>query len=174
MIFESSSVRQLIFLLLFVFSVPAFAQSVPEYDLKAGYAYNFAAQIQWPDTGRVNFNFCTLNEENVGLALQKFAGRPLHGRRFVVARLTSLVAINQCQVLYIGAGEVVNLSRINKQLGDEPVLTISDVPEISNVCIKLALDGERLVFDINLERCQQAKLNPGPNLLRLARVVTKP
>jgi hypothetical protein len=167
-------VHYFITLLSLAFSLTAFADPVAEYQLKAGYAYNFAVNSEWPESGRVNFNFCTLNEDNVGLALRRFEGKPLQGRRLVVARLTSLVAINQCQVLYIGAGEAVNLSRILRQLGDEAVLTISDSPALSAVCVKLELEGERLVFDLNLERCRQARVKPSANMLRLAREVLKP
>lgn len=166
--------RQLVFFLFFVFSAPAYSQSVPEYELKASYAYNFASQVEWPESERVNFNFCTLNEDNVGLALRRFEGRPLHGRRLVIARLTSLFAINQCQVLYIGASEAANWPRILRQLGDAPVLTISDAPGGSAACLKLALDGERLVFDLNPERCQKTGLKPSSTLLRLARELIKP
>jgi hypothetical protein len=164
-----------LFPLLFAFvSLSAGATPLSEYQLKAGFAYNIAAYTEWPASDRRNFNFCTLNEENVGLGLAQFEGKQLHGRRLVIARLTSLVAIRQCQVLYIGEREAANLPRILKQLGDEPVLVISDAHEAPAVCVKLALDGERLVFDVNLERCRQAKLNPSSNLLRLAREVTKP
>ncbi len=166
--------HKLIAIFFVAFSLTAFADQVAEYQLKAGYAYNFASFSEWPETTRVNFNFCTLNEENVGLALRRYEGRPLQGRRLVVARLTSLVAINQCQVLYIGASEAGNLPRILKQLGNEPVLTISDVPGVSAVCVKLALEGDRLVFDLNLERCQQARVKPSASMLRLAREVIKP
>ena len=166
--------RRLFVVLLLFASLSAGAEPLSEYQLKAGFAYNIAAYTEWPASDRRNFNFCTLNEENVGLGLSQFEGKQLHGRRLVIARLTSLVAIRQCQVLYVGEREAANLPRILKQLGDEPVLIISDAPEATNVCIKLALDGERLVFDINLERCQLARLNPGSNLMRLARVVTKP
>lgn len=166
--------RRIISLFLVAFSLSAFAEPVSEYQLKAGYAYNFAASSEWPESGRVNFNFCTLNEENVGLALRRFEGKPLQGRRLVVARLTSLVAINQCQVLYIGAGEVDNLPRILRQLGDEPVLTITDVPGVTGACVRLVLEGERLLFDLNLERCHQAKIKPGASMLRLARNAIRP
>ncbi|MDD2741702.1 MAG: YfiR family protein [Rhodocyclaceae bacterium] len=166
--------RRLLILLCVFVSLSVAAEPLSEYQLKAGFAYNIAAYTEWPATDRRNFNFCTLNEENVGLGLAQFEGKQLHGRRLVIARLTSLVAIRQCQVLYIGEREAANLPHILKQLGDESVLTISDASQVTAVCVRLALDGERLVFDINLEHCQQARLMPGSNLMRLARVVTKP
>lgn len=33
------------------------AQALPELDLKATYAYNFAALTQWPPAPRASFNF---------------------------------------------------------------------------------------------------------------------
>lgn len=166
--------RKLLSFLLVALSLSAFADPVSEYQLKAGYAYNFASYTEWPESGRVNFNFCTLNDDNVGLALRRYEGRPIHGRRLVVARLTSLVAINQCQVLYIGASEIDNMPRILHQLGDEPILTISDSAAATGACVKLALDGEQLVFDLNFGRCQRIGLKPNASLLRLAREVIRP
>lgn len=166
--------RRLFVVLLLFASLSAGDELLSEYQVKAGFAYNIAADTVWPTSDRRNFNFCTLNEENVGLGLTQFEGKQLHGRRLVIARLTSLVAIRQCQVLYIGEREAANLPGILKRLGDAPVLIISDALATSNVCIKLALDGERLVFDINLEPCRQAQLNLDPKLLRLARMITNP
>jgi hypothetical protein len=166
-------VRKLFLLLASCLSLVAFADSMPEYDMKATFTYNFAAYTEWPESSRGNFNVCTLNEEDIGQALRKFEGKSLHGRRLVIARLSSLGAINQCQVLYIGERESSNLPRILSQLGDAPVMTVSDVPALSSVCMLLSLEGTRLVFDVNLEPCRQAKLKPSSTLLRLARSVKK-
>lgn len=165
--------RKLIILLASCLSLAANAEPVSEYDMKASYTYNFAAYTEWPESNRANFNVCTLNEEDVGLALRKFEGKRLHGRRLVIARLSSFVAVSQCQVLFIGEREISNLPRILSQLGDEPLLTVSDASSSTMTCMVLSLEGQRLVFDVNLEKCQQAKLKPSSALLRLARNVKK-
>jgi len=52
-----------------------FAQALPELDLKATYAYNFAALTQWPPTARTSFNFCVLGDEGVAEAMRRLEGK---------------------------------------------------------------------------------------------------
>lgn len=174
MIFERIGRRMLPFLIAAACSSPAVrADPVSEYDMKATYTFNFAAYTEWPESNRANFNICTLNNEEMGLALLKLDDKRVHGRRIVIARLSSMVAIRQCQILLIGEQDLINLPRIIGYLGDASVMTVSDVPALSSVCASMSLEGQRLVFDINLERCQHARLKPSSVLLRLARTVQK-
>lgn len=163
--------RVLIFLLAVSWSMMLRADPVSEYEMKATYLFNFATFSEWPDSERATFNLCTLGEEEVGKALLRLDGRRLHGRRLVIARLTSLTALRNCQVLFVGEREVVNLPKIIAQLGEEPVLTVVDRPVSASVGIQMALEGRRLVFDVNVDQCRQAGVKPSSTLLRLARNV---
>lgn len=155
------------------FSLTAQADPVAEYDMKATYLYNFAAFTEWPESDRYSFNLCTLGDENVAQALRRFEGRRIGKQRLTVARLSSLGAIRNCQLLFVGEREVVNLPRIAAELGDEPVLTVSDAALLPQVGIVLSLENQRLVFDVNFEQCRRLNLRPSSNLLRLARTVRK-
>lgn len=155
------------------FSLVAHADPVGEYDMKATYLYNFAAFTEWPESERATFNLCTLGDENIGQALLRFEGKRIGGMRVAVARLSSLAAIRKCQLLYVGEREAVNLPRIVAELGEEPVLTVTDLPLLPQVGIVLALENQRLVFDVNFEQCRRLNLRPSSTLLRLARTVRK-
>lgn len=166
--------RYLAFLLLGCLSFGLQAEPVPEPDMKAIYTYNFALYTLWPESDRTHFNICTLNQDEVGLAMRKLEGKRIHGRPVAVVRLSSLDRISDCQILFIGDRATVNLPRINNLLGSEAVLTVSDMPAQNSVGIVIVPDGKRLVFDVNLERCRQAGLKLSSSLLKLARTVMVP
>lgn len=165
--------RALVLLLLFWFSLAANAQVVAEHEMKAAYLYNFAYLFDWPDSKRANFHVCILGDDEVGLAMQGYYDRRVNGQRMVIARLTTPTPIRLCDILYVGAGEIVNLPKIRNILGNQPTLTVTDKGSLQAVGITLALEGKRLMFDVNLEHCERASLKPKPTLLELARSVRK-
>lgn len=146
---------------------------VAEADMKAAYIYNFGAFTEWPESNRISFNICTLGDDKVGRSLKRYEGKLISNRRVVVARLSSLTAIADCQILFIGDPELPNLGRIANELGHQAVLTVADAPVLPQVAVVIALVGQRLAFEVNLDYCKRASLKPQSNLLRLARVVRK-
>ena len=151
-----------------------FAQALPELDLKATYAYNFAALTQWPPTARTSFNFCVLGDEGVAEAMRRLEGKTLHGRGVTVARLGALSAIRDCDLLYVGADEAPSLPRIVELLGDAPVLTVTDAPQPQPAAVVIVAEGSRLAFEVDVERCHRAGLKLGSALLGLARNLRRP
>lgn len=165
--------RLLSLILAFSFSLAASAQTVSEHEMKAAYLYNFARFTEWPADGRANFNICVLGDEELGQAMRKYDGRRINDQRVVIARLNTMTPVRQCSLLFVGSSELPNLAKINAYLGEFPVLTVSDRPASPQLAILLAVEAEKLVFDLNLEQTQRAKLKPHPSLLRLARNVRK-
>jgi hypothetical protein len=150
------------------------AEAVPEHVLKATYIYNFAALTQWPPMDRGGFNICVFGDSELARVMQRLAGKTLHGRVVSVARLGSLAAIRECQVLYVAADEAVSLPRISSLLGDAPVLTVSDAPATQDAAVRIVPEGSRLAFEVDVERCRRAGLRPGAALLSLARNLRRP
>lgn len=146
---------------------------VAEADMKAAYIYNFGAFMEWPESNRITFNICTLGDDSIGSSLKRYEGKLISNRRVVVARLSSLTAISDCQVLFIGEKELPNLNRIVSELGNQPVLTVTDMPVLPQVGVVISLVGQRLAFEVNLDYCKRVNLKPQSNLLRLAKNVRK-
>jgi hypothetical protein len=169
------SVRVLVLLALLVLGTPGVrAEALPELDLKATYTYNFAALTQWPPSTRANFNLCVLGDDNLAAAMRRLEGKALHGRAVAVARLGSLAAIRDCDVLYVGVDEAPSLPHIVALLGDAPVLTVTDAPPPQPAAILIVPEGTRLAFEVDLERSRRAGLRPGAALLGLARNLRRP
>ena len=166
--------RVLLFLLALWSSPGVLAQALPELELKATYAYNFAALTLWPAAARTTFNFCAYGDEGVAEAMRRLEGKTLHGRSVTVARLRSLSAIRDCDLLYVGANEASSLPRIVELLGDAPVLTVTDAPQPQQAAVVIVAEGKRLAFEIDVERCHRAGLKPGASLLGLARNLRRP
>lgn len=146
---------------------------VAEADMKAAYIYNFGAFTEWPESNRISFNICTLGDDRVGRSLKRYEGKLISNRRVVVARLSSLASIADCQILFISEAEIANLGRIVSELGSQAVLTVADTPVLAQVGVVISLQGQRLAFEVNLDYCKRANLKPQSNLLRLARSVRK-
>ena len=166
--------RVLLFLLALWSSPGVLAQALPELELKATYAYNFAALTLWPAAARTTFNFCAYGDEGVAEAMRRLEGKTLHGRSVTVARLRSLSAIRDCDLLYVGKDEAPSLPRIAELLADAPVLTVTDAPQPQQAAVVIVAEGKRLAFEIDVERCHRAGLKPGASLLGLARNLRRP
>ncbi|HJV53900.1 MAG TPA: YfiR family protein [Noviherbaspirillum sp.] len=156
-------------------ALPASAQTVQEYDLKAAYVYNFALFTEWPtetvyDGG--TFNICVGSASAVRTALVSLGERSIRGRKIAVRNLGAADNPQNCQVVFLESADRERWTHIKKGLGSG-VLTISDDEETGrgSAVIALAMDGNRVVFDIDTRAARQAKLVLSSKLLRLARTV---
>lgn len=155
-------------------SVAAQSQAVPEYVMKATYLYNFMVFSEWPPAGDIrgnadSLNLCVLGQDNFGSALDSLEGKLVNGRKLAVVHLNSMSAFKKCHLLFITEKEAPNMQAIQSALGDAPVLTVADTPAASGAAILLALDGKRLVFDVNLQRIKRIGINLSSKVLLLAR-----
>jgi hypothetical protein len=75
--------------------------------------------------------------------------------------------------LFVDSSDRERWVQIKKGLGGASVLTISDDDEIGHdgSIIALAMDNNRIVFDIDTRAAKQARLVLSSKLLRLARTV---
>ncbi|HWJ94038.1 MAG TPA: YfiR family protein [Telluria sp.] len=154
---------------------PAAAQTVQEYDLKAAFVYNFALFTDWPaDTPYEGgtLNICINPGSALRAPLIGLGERSVRGHKIAVRSLGSARNLRACHVLFLDSADRERWTTIRKGLGSG-VLTISDDEEIDRdgVVVALAMDGNRVVFDIDTRAARQARLALSSKLLRLARMV---
>lgn len=154
----------------------ATAPPVPEYTMKATYLYNFMVFTEWPNTDssvpnapREGLNLCVFGQDNFGSALSNLEGKNVNGRRLSVQRLNHLPGIKKCHLLFVTEREAPNMQSIQSSIGDAPVLTVTDSPLASTAAIMLTVDGNRLVFDVNVQRVKKQGINLSSKVLQLAR-----
>lgn len=153
------------------------AQPVSEYELKAAFVYNFALFTDWPSDTTYEggtLNICI----NAGSALRQSLAslgdnKVVKGRRIAVRHFTALDTLRTCHVLFVEGSDRERWPQIRKGLGGNSVLTISDDDEIADngSVIVLAMDHNRIVFDVDTRAAKQARLVLSSKLLRLARTV---
>lgn len=146
------------------------AEPVGEYAMKATYLYNFSLLVSWPDNNPAeDFNLCLLGYDNIGQAARMLEGKQINGRRLVVARLSTLAFIRKCHVLFIAEKEQSRLRSILKELGDDPILTVSEVRDTAGTMITVYPENERLVFEVDQSQAKRTGLVMSSKLLHLAK-----
>lgn len=153
----------------------AYAQlQASETQVKAAFIYNFALFTTWPASAMppdAPMVVCVHPDHPLQAALEKLTGKPVRGHRLEIRKLNDGAAAG-CHVLVFDA-RVANGIRVSPAAA---VLTISDQPRGAggggpDPMISLALEGGRVVFDIDAAAARQAQLQLSSQLLRLARSV---
>lgn len=92
------------------------------------------------------------------------------------AELTQLMdAVRKCDLLFICGSEKGAWGDIVKALGNQPVLTVADVPGFLEAggIVNFLVEEKKVGFEINLAAAEKAGLKIRSQLLRLAKRVVK-
>ena len=149
-----------------------------EYLIKAGFIYNFANLVQWPQTAFAQPDspivIGILGEDPFGAVIDHaLEGKKVNGRGFVIKRLKSASDLNECHILYVSSADITNPGEILHSLKGLPILTIGEMPGFAKRggIINLVLDNERVRFEVNIDAAKQADLNISSRLLALATII---
>jgi YfiR/HmsC-like len=158
---------------------PARAATVPEYQIKAVFLFNFAQFVEWPASAFPDSGgplvIGVLGEDPFGSYLDETVrGETAHGRPIDVRRLDRLDEITGCHILFISRGELHRLDEIRSTLRGRSVLTVSDAEGFASRggMIRFVTDRNRIRLRINLEAARAAHLTLSSKLLRPARIVS--
>jgi len=151
------------------------AEPVPEYQMKAAYLYNLATFTTWPAQSGNSVRLCVIGQDRFGGALEKLTRSAPSGVRITLTYLSGLQDVKACQIMFIDASERDNAMGILKQLEGQPILTVTDSPELFHMgaIVGLFLENRRLSFDVNYQVAQSASLSMSSKLLRVARNVNQ-
>ena len=150
-----------------------FAAGVSEYQIKAAILYNFASFTKWPETAAQGMNFCVLGRDPFGELIDVLENKTVQGGAIKIVRLRSEKDAGVCRLLYISDSESDRLEGLLAGLQGKAILTLSDIRGAARrgVMVEMALDGPRLVFEINLRAAKDAGVELSSRLLSLARKV---
>ena len=156
------------------------AQSPPtrEYQIKAGFIYNFLKFIEWPAGHRTidDVPICILGNNPFGTAFDTITDKKISDKTLVPDYIKSYLDldIKRYFIIFISSSEIDNLGQILEAISKSSILTISDTKGFANkgVMINFYLDKNKVRFEINPNAAKQAGLKISSKLLRLARNVT--
>lgn len=164
-------------------SVPTSAQSTSaaapsEYLIKAGFTYNFAKLMQWPDRAFTQPDspivIGILGTDPFGNTLRDvLAGKNANGRSFVIKRLKFGAEFKDCNILFVSASETAHLDEIFRAARGLPILTIGETPSFARRggIINFVIEEDKIRFEVNVEAAKQADIAISSRLLTLAKIV---
>lgn len=103
------------------------AQQV-DYKYHTVFMYNFTKYIKWPDASIGNeFVIGVLGSSPITDHLQKMArSKTVNGKPIVIRTYEQPAGIADCQMLFLPQGRSSELQKLRQQLGQQPVLIISE------------------------------------------------
>lgn len=182
MSYSSSIFRAATVTIYLVVSAGAAAAGVSEEDLRAAYLFNFASLVEWPSkslpAAATQLTVCLVGEDDAlngrgAEALARLGGRKINDREVVFKRLQSLAEIKGCHIALIGELERGGAVKLAEALRGGAVLTVAmerdAISTSRDIAICLAIDQDRMVFQVNDDYARRAGLTFSSKLLRLAR-----
>src|SRR5438477_11217331 len=143
--------------------IPTSAQSTSaaapsEYLIKAGFTYNFAKLMQWPDRAFAQPDspivIGILGTDPFGNTLRDvLAGKNANGRSFVIKRLKFSAELKDCNILFVSASETAHVDEILRAVRGLPILTIGETPSFARrgVIINVVIEEVKIRFEVNVE-----------------------
>lgn len=146
-----------------------------EYEIKAAYLFDFAKFVAWPadisKSKATPFTICVLGKNPFGGVLNAtIAGETIGGQSVAAREIASLQEAAGCRIVYIGSSEERRLSALVSELGNLPILTVSEIPQFTEHggMIQFVMEGNRVRFEANPAAAQAVGLNMSSALLRVA------
>lgn len=151
------------------------AGSMTEPELKAAFIYNFVQFTTWPSgllAQAEALNVCVRPHAPVALALSTLSGKMVHGLPLSITALAE-ERLATCHVLFVDAADIALLKKLSALSIPMPILTVAELPDSSadKAMIRLALDGKKIVFDVNAGEAKRSRLIISSRVLTLARSV---
>ena len=155
---------------------PAFADDTIVADksaVEAAFLYNFALFTEWPDLPANEFRICVLGSDPVLAALESVRKKQIKELPVSVTKISSVTQAQSCQVLFVGRSEHASIGNLARQIGNAPVLVVSEENgyDPKNVIIALVAQQGRITFKINRTSAQASSLTVSSKLLKLAQQV---
>lgn len=162
-------------------SVFASAQHYTEYEVKAGYLYNFTNFINWPEgsfsSAEEPFIIGIYGKDPFGMIInQVLKGQKLNGRSWKIKYYFEVGEIDKCHMLFVSRASKTELLAIAEKIKNKPVLTVGD--EIEEFCesggiINFSGKYEKKRFQINNNSALKVKLVISSKLLALSRIISE-
>ena len=146
-----------------------------EYQLKAGYLYNFISFTEWPESIGPAINLCVYGPDPFGAELDALANKTVAGHTLHISRSNNVDALTACQVVFVAREAVSNLARLMDVMEGKTVLLVADSEGAgqAGIALNMVVEAKKIGFEVNLQAAERHGLHVSYRLLRLAREVFK-
>lgn len=156
-----------------------YSQQYSEYEVKAGYIYNFIKFVNWPnysfDNEYAPFIIGIYGDDPFENILNEaFKDRTLYDRKWLLVHYSSPEEIKGCNLLFISNINKTELVKVLDVAKNSAILTIGD--NIDEFCkmggiINFTKQNAKNRFEINNNAAQKVKLVISAKLLSLAKII---
>jgi hypothetical protein len=120
-----------------------------------------------------------VGEPGLEAPLQELA-RQAQARWFSAGAIELVVStdprrLQECQIVFLGRQRPANTSELLEELADKPIILVSEQPEFLEMggCVELAIEHEKLNFNLNLDQMSARKLDLASKMKDLATSLLK-
>lgn len=164
----------------FVLPVRARAEPVAlsEYAVKAALLFNIAKYADWPPEAFLQpgdpIVIGVLGDDPFGEVLDRVVrGRVVNGHPLVIRRASGIAELKGAHLVFVGPGESY-AAQDCVVLEDFHVLTVSDTRQTALfTALNFAVEGDKVVFTVDLTRAARAGVTISSKLLNLAKTVKR-
>jgi hypothetical protein len=169
-------------LLALVSVVPLHGEVSKEYQIKAGFLYNFTKFVEWPSRRFADENapiiIAVLGNNPFEDELQQVvSGRKVNGRAVQIQNVRSIEEIKHAHVVFVSAGEEKALEGNLDALHAAGVLTVGESERFATAGAEIVFTrvDDKVRFEINVAPAERGGLKISAQLQKLAtRVRNKP
>lgn len=141
--------------------------------VKTAFLYNLMKYITWTDSAMTgnDIKVGILGRSIPGNVWGTLNGKTVHSKKIRILTTTDSDDLNGCHVIFILSGERKQISRVMAMIGNDAVLTVSEVDGFitqSDGMVEISLQDGRIAFSINLKRVRAVGLDTSSQLLKLA------
>jgi YfiR/HmsC-like len=159
-------------------AVTAPSHGLTEYEIKAGFLFNFTKFVEWPEGTFVDSNapivLGVVGEHPVGnLLTETFGGKAVNGRAVLVRQFKAGQDLRGCQVLFIASTDKKQMVQILEKLRGSTVLTVGEGSGFtqSGGMIAFLVEGNKVRLEIDLEAASEAHLKISAKVIAVAGLV---
>jgi hypothetical protein len=145
---------------------------------KANLLYNIAKFVEWPEiqaTPGSPLVFTILGEDELAAELAGvLSSKSVNGHPVFVRFARRPQDAKGSQILYLASSALPQLEATLAVVDTSAVLTVSDAPGFAahGGMVGFSTEGERVRFEVNLDKAERTGLKLSAKLLSLARLVT--
>jgi hypothetical protein len=148
-------------------------QTVTEQSLTVAFLYNFLKLAEWPDDNQSRkLTVCVSQKNNIESEIEGINGKSIQNKTIQTLFIDIDHNGSKCQLIFISREE--DASHIQKWMKDtekSSTLLVSNIESFLDMGGMIALinNGERLQFEVNLDRVKESHIKLSSQMLKIAR-----
>lgn len=155
-------------------------QTLSEYQIKAGFFFNFTRFVEWPETAFVTATspilVCVAGETPLtDLVIDVAVGKIVNGRAVSIRPVKPSDDLRRCNLLFISGAEDRRAAGILAGLKKTSTLTVGETPGFVQAggMINFSIQENKVKLELNLDATTRAGLKVNSKLIAVSRLVSR-